>query len=55
MTIPIAYCFIESESTAAFLFMNDCMKDLFFYDNCRGPAVILGDFAVCTKSGPPHE
>ena len=45
-TIPIAYCFIESESTDAFLFMNDCMKDLFFYDNCRGPAVMLGDFAA---------
>ena len=44
-SIPIAYCFIESESTEAFLFMNDCMKDLFFYDNCRGPAVLLGDFA----------
>ena len=46
MSVPIAYCFIESESTAAFLFMNECMKDLFFYDNCRGPAVLLGDFAA---------
>ena len=46
MTLPIAYCFIESESAAAFLFINDCMKDLFFYDNCRGPAVVLGDFAA---------
>ncbi len=45
-SIPIAYCFIESESTEAFLFMNNCMKDLFFYDNCRGPAVLLGDFAA---------
>ena len=45
-TIPIGYCFIESESTEAFLFMNDCMRDLFFYDNCRGPAVLLGDFAA---------
>ncbi len=26
--------------------MNNCMKDLFFYDNCRGPAVLLGDFAA---------
>ena len=45
-TVPIAYCFIESESTQAFLFMNDCMKDLFFYDDCSGPAVLLGDFAA---------
>ena len=45
-TVPIAYCFIESESTEAFLFMNDCMKDLFFYDDCRGPGVLLGDFAA---------
>ncbi len=45
-SIPIAYCLIESESTDAFHFMNDCMKDLFFYDDCRGPAVILGDFAA---------
>ncbi len=45
-SIPIAYCFIESESTEAFLFMNDCIKDLFFYDNCRGPAVLLDDFAA---------
>ena len=45
-SIPIAYAFIESESTEAFLFMNECMKDLFFYDNCQGPAVLLGDFAA---------
>ncbi len=45
-SILIAYCLIESESTDAFHFMNDSMKDLFFSDDCRGSAVILGDFAA---------
>lgn len=26
--------------------MNDCMMDLFFYDDCSGPAVFLGNFAA---------
>ncbi|KAL2043479.1 hypothetical protein N7G274_003786 [Stereocaulon virgatum] len=26
--------------------MNECMRELFFYDSCLGPAVILGDFAA---------
>ena len=46
MTIPIAYYFIKSESAAAFLFINECIKDLFFYDNCRGPIVVLDNFAT---------
>ena len=41
-TIPIAYCFIESESTEAFLFMNDCMKDLFSMTTVEGPRSCLG-------------
>ena len=45
-SFPFAYCYISSESTEAFVFMNACMKELFFYDACRGPAVLLGDFAA---------
>ena len=45
-SFPIAYCFIASESADAFIFMNECMRELFFHDSCRGPAVILGDFAA---------
>lgn len=26
--------------------MNACMKELFFFDACQGPAVLLGDFAA---------
>ncbi len=44
--ISIAYCLIESKLIDAFYFINDCMKDLFFYDDCREPAVILNDFAA---------
>ncbi len=45
-SISIAYYFIEFESIETFLFMNDYMKNLFFYDNCRGPAMLLNDFAA---------
>ena len=44
--ILIIYCFIEFEFTEIFLFINDCMKNLFFYDDCRDLGVLLGDFAV---------
>ncbi|KAL2043431.1 hypothetical protein N7G274_003737 [Stereocaulon virgatum] len=45
-SFPIAYCFIASESADAFVFINECIRELFFHDSCRGPAVILGDFAA---------
>ena len=45
-SFPIAYCFIALESTDAFVFINECMRELFFHDSCLGPAVILGDFAA---------
>ena len=45
-SFPIAYAYIASESADAFLFLNECMRDLFLYDNCQGPAVMLGDFAA---------
>ena len=45
-SFPIAYCFVASESSEAFIFINKCMRELFFHDSCRGPAVILGDFAA---------
>ena len=45
-SFPIAYCFIALESADAFIFMNACMRELFFHDSCRGPLVILGDFAA---------
>ena len=45
-SFPVAYCFISSESAEAFTFMWACLKELFFYDDCPGPAVILGDFSL---------
>lgn len=45
-TFPVTYCFVASESAETFMFMYDCMRDLFFYDNCPEPAVLLGDFAA---------
>ena len=45
-SFPMAYCFIPSESAAAFKFMNRCMRTLFFYDDCPGPRVVMGDFAA---------
>ena len=44
--ISIAYCFIEFEFIEAFLFINDYMKNLFFYNNCKGFAMLLKDFAA---------
>jgi len=43
-TFPIAFCFITSESTEAFEFVNTQLKELMFYDR-SGPAVIVGDFS----------
>lgn len=45
-TFPVAHCFITSESTSAFVFINECLKDMFFFDDCPGPAVMLGDFSA---------
>lgn len=43
-TFVIAHCFITSESTDCFLFINACLKELFFHDRCPGPQVIVGIF-----------
>jgi len=43
-TFSIAFCFITSESTEAFEFVNTQLKELMFYDR-SGPAVIVGDFS----------
>ena len=45
-SFPVAYKFISSESAEAFKFINACCKELFFWDNCPGPAVMLGDFSL---------
>ena len=31
-SLPVAYCYIRSETTEAFVFMMECMRDFFFYD-----------------------
>lgn len=41
----VAYCVITSESAEAFAFITQYMNDLFFYDNCPGPSVTVGDFS----------
>ena len=45
-SISIAYCFIESESIEIFLFINDYIKNLFFYNNCKGFAMLLNNFVI---------
>ena len=45
-SFPLAYTFISSESAEAFKFVNACCKELFFWDDCPGPAVMLGDFSL---------
>lgn len=41
---PFGLCFITSETTLQFKFMQHPLDDLFFY-NCPLPKVICGDFA----------
>ncbi len=43
-TFLFGLCFITSETTASFEFMEQQLDDLFFY-NCPRPKVIYGDFA----------
>lgn len=43
-TLSFALCFITSETTASFEFMEDQLDDLFFH-NCPRPKVIYGYFA----------
>ena len=38
--------FIFSKSAEAFKFVNTCCKELFFWDDCPRPAVMLGDFSL---------
>lgn len=45
-SFPLAYTFISSESAEAFKFVNACCKELFFWDDCPGPAVMLGGFSL---------
>lgn len=42
----VAYLFIFFESAEAFKFVNAYYKELFFWDNCPGSAIILGDFSL---------
>ncbi len=42
----MAYTFIYSESAEAFKFVNAFCKELFFWDDCPGPSVMLGDFSL---------
>ncbi len=46
VSFPMAYTFIFSQSVEAFKFVNACCKELFFWDNCPGPSVILRDFLI---------
>lgn len=46
LSFPMAYTFISLESAEAFKFINACCKELFFWDNCSSPAMMLGDFSL---------
>ena len=45
-TFLIAYYYITSKLVKVFTFMNSYIKKLFFYKNCRGITILLGDFAI---------
>ena len=45
-SVSIAYCFIEFEFTKAFLFINDYIKNLFFYNNYKDFVVLFDDFTA---------
>ena len=49
-SFSVAYCYVSSESSEAFMFINACLQDLYFYDDCPGPAVIIGDFSAGLSS-----
>ena len=42
--ILIIYYFIEFEFINIFLFINDYIKNLFFYNNCREFIIFLNNF-----------
>ena len=48
-TFPFAFCFITSETTTSFEFMEDQLNSLFFH-NCPRLQVICGDFAKVLAS-----
>lgn len=42
----VAYCFMSSEYADAFIFIHACCEEIFFWDNCLGPEVIVEDFSL---------
>ena len=42
--ISIIYCFIKFEFINTFLFINDCIKNLFFYNNYKRFIIFLDNF-----------
>ncbi len=44
-SFAVAYCFVSSESIEVFIFINSCIRDLIFHDDCSESAVMLGDFS----------
>ena len=44
--ISIIYYFIKFEFIDVFLFINNCIKNIFFYNNCRELAIMLNNFAA---------
>lgn len=49
-SFSVAYTFISSESVKTFKFINTYCKELFFYDNCLGFAMMFGDFSLGLSS-----
>lgn len=45
-SFSLAYTFISSKSAEAFKPVNAYCKEFSFWDDCPGPAVILGDFSL---------
>ena len=43
---PVAYYFVSSESAEVFIFINVCLQNLFFHNDCPGSTVNIEDFSV---------
>ncbi len=45
-SFAVTYCFVNSESVEMFIFINCCIRDLLFHDDCPESAIMLKDFST---------
>jgi hypothetical protein len=45
-TFAVTYCFVSSESVEVFTFINCCIRDLTFHDDCSESAIRMRNFST---------